>query len=119
MAWWAFARSHAMPEEDCIELAAEVADGFVETPFARSPTSVATRSMLDLWVKDETGNVAGSHKARHLIGIMLHLRGGRAARPAAGPPAAGDRLVRQRRHRRGHARPTQRLAARRVRARRG
>jgi threonine synthase len=25
------------------------------------------------WVKDETGNVAGSHKARHLMGLMLHL----------------------------------------------
>lgn len=27
-----------------------------------------------LWVKDETGNVAGSHKARHLMGVMLYLR---------------------------------------------
>jgi threonine synthase len=27
-----------------------------------------------LWVKDETGNVAGSHKGRHLMGVMLHLR---------------------------------------------
>jgi threonine synthase len=26
-----------------------------------------------VWVKDETGNVAGSHKARHLMGLMLHL----------------------------------------------
>jgi threonine synthase len=27
-----------------------------------------------VWVKDETGNVAGSHKARHLFGILLELR---------------------------------------------
>ena len=27
----------------------------------------------DLWVKDETGNVAGAHKARHLFGMVLHL----------------------------------------------
>jgi len=27
-----------------------------------------------VWVKDETGNVGGSHKARHLAGILLHLR---------------------------------------------
>ncbi len=26
-----------------------------------------------MWVKDETGQVAGSHKARHLAGILLHL----------------------------------------------
>jgi threonine synthase len=26
-----------------------------------------------LWVKDDTGNVGGSHKARHLFGTMLHL----------------------------------------------
>ena len=27
-----------------------------------------------LWVKDETGNVSGSHKARHVMGVMLYLR---------------------------------------------
>jgi threonine synthase len=27
-----------------------------------------------VWVKDETGNVSGSHKARHLMGIMLYLQ---------------------------------------------
>jgi threonine dehydratase len=27
-----------------------------------------------VWVKDETGNVAGSHKARHLFTALLHLR---------------------------------------------
>lgn len=26
-----------------------------------------------VWVKDETSNVAGSHKVRHLVGIMVHL----------------------------------------------
>ncbi len=25
------------------------------------------------WVKDETGNVSGSHKARHLMGLMVYL----------------------------------------------
>jgi threonine synthase len=28
----------------------------------------------DLLVKDETGNVAGAHKARHLFGLALHLQ---------------------------------------------
>jgi threonine synthase len=26
-----------------------------------------------VWVKDETGNVSGSHKARHLFGLLVHL----------------------------------------------
>lgn len=28
---------------------------------------------LRLWVKDETGQLGGSHKARHLVGVMLYL----------------------------------------------
>ena len=30
--------------------------------------------MADAWTKDETGNVSGTHKARHLMGTMLWLR---------------------------------------------
>ena len=50
--------------------------GFVPTPFARSRRTVR-RLGFDadggVWVKDETGGVAGSQKARHLITILLHL----------------------------------------------
>ncbi len=43
--------------------------GFRVTPLLPAP------SLGDgLWVKDETGNVSGSHKGRHVAGIMLHLR---------------------------------------------
>lgn len=28
---------------------------------------------LDVWIKDETSNVAGSHKGRHLMGLMIWL----------------------------------------------
>ena len=45
------------------------------TPFTRAP-SVAQSLGLDgveLWIKNETGNVGGSHKVRHLFGLMLHL----------------------------------------------
>ncbi|MFV2062639.1 MAG: pyridoxal-phosphate dependent enzyme [Chloroflexota bacterium] len=51
--------------------------GFRTTPLLRSPE---LDSHLDfsakggIWVKDETGNVSGSHKARHLMGVMLGLR---------------------------------------------
>ena len=52
--------------------------GFVTTPFERSDAlSDALGFGADggVWVKDDTGNVGGSHKARHLFTILLHLRG--------------------------------------------
>jgi threonine dehydratase len=51
--------------------------GFTETPF-RSQARLAARLGFEgngqVWVKDETGSVSGSHKGRHLAGIMLALR---------------------------------------------
>ena len=54
-----------------------------------------------VWVKDETGNVSGSHKARHLFGVLALARGGGAARPRRPERAARprDRELRQRRAR--------------------
>ncbi len=46
---------------------AELDRGFQFTPLRRVDLGGP------LWVKDETGNVAGSHKARHLMGLALHL----------------------------------------------
>ena len=86
--------------------------GFRVTPFARSDAlSDALGFTTDggVWVKDETGNVAGSHKARHLFTILLHLRAAELLGLAPWSqrrdrPPARDRLVRQRRARRGDAR---------------
>ena len=50
--------------------------GFVATPFARD-AALSEATGCELWVKDETGNVGGSHKARHLVGILLHLEAAR------------------------------------------
>lgn len=50
--------------------------GFVATPFEHSAAlseALGFSGPGGVWVKDETGNVAGSHKARHLMGIALHL----------------------------------------------
>jgi threonine synthase len=50
--------------------------GFVVTPFARSDVlsdHLGLGPDGGVWVKDETGDVSGSHKARHLMGLMLHL----------------------------------------------
>jgi threonine dehydratase len=51
--------------------------GFEVTPFARSDglsDELGYSATGGVWVKDETGNVSGSHKARHLMGLMAHLR---------------------------------------------
>jgi threonine dehydratase len=53
-------------------IAAVDGHGFRVTPFGRQ-SALGERAGVELWVKDETGNVAGSHKARHLMGILLYL----------------------------------------------
>jgi len=69
------------------QVAAVDGHGFNATPFARS-AELSDRLGLSarggVWVKDETGNVSGSHKARHLFGVLVYLevleRLGRVAR---------------------------------------
>jgi hypothetical protein len=48
--------------------------GFATTPY-RHLTALgdAIGQTGGIWAKDETGNVSGSHKARHLFGLALHL----------------------------------------------
>ncbi len=50
--------------------------GFRVTPFGRDDLLSARLGFSaagGVWVKDETGNVSGSHKGRHLMGLLLHL----------------------------------------------
>jgi threonine synthase len=50
--------------------------GFTVTPFGRSAElsdELGFAAAGGVWVKDETDNVSGSHKARHLFGVALHL----------------------------------------------
>ncbi|MBW2731461.1 MAG: pyridoxal-phosphate dependent enzyme [Deltaproteobacteria bacterium] len=55
-------------------------EGFRRTPLFRSEALERELGFAGplftgaLWVKDETENVSGSHKARHLMGIMLYLQ---------------------------------------------
>jgi threonine dehydratase len=85
LAWHAFARTHGMTREACDALVREVdaqvavvgGTGFTVTGFRRrAALSAELEFSADggVWVKDETGNVGGSHKARHLMTILLHLR---------------------------------------------
>ncbi len=50
--------------------------GFRVTPFFRSrelSQSLGFSGPGGVWVKNETGNVSGSHKGRHLMGVLIHL----------------------------------------------
>ncbi|WP_395693744.1 PLP-dependent lyase/thiolase [Nocardioides sp.] len=57
-------------------VAAVAGRGFRATPFGRDDL-LSERLGFGVgggvWVKDETGNVSGSHKGRHLMGVLLHL----------------------------------------------
>lgn len=83
---WRFARRHGLSDSEWVGLVEEIdqqvaavdGHGFEITPWQRQD-SLARALALDLsndgsvWVKDETRNVAGSHKARHLMGVAIHL----------------------------------------------
>ena len=68
--------------------------GFRVTPMGEQPDLAQAIGCKDaLWVKNETGNVSGSHKARHLMGVMLYLRVIAAARLSVGDGLAHRRLA--------------------------
>jgi threonine synthase len=79
---YALARSRGVTDADFVALVerldAAVAKvdgrGFAVTPLAPQPElASALGGGFELWVKDETHNVSGSHKGRHLFGLMLDL----------------------------------------------
>jgi len=50
--------------------------GFAATPFFRSrelSQALGFSGSAGVWVKDETANVSGSHKGRHLMGVLIYL----------------------------------------------
>ena len=78
------ARAHGLADGEFVDLvedldvrvAAVEGTGFRETPFRRSAALSDRLGFSErggVWVKDETGNVSGSHKARHLFGVLLWL----------------------------------------------
>ncbi len=78
------ARAHSLSDRDYVEIVERLdaaiarvdGHGFIATPFGRS-AALSDRFRFapagGAWVKDETGNVSGSHKARHLMGLLIHL----------------------------------------------
>jgi threonine synthase len=75
-----FALRHGLSDEGYVGLVDRLDDavaavdgrGFRITPFGLEP-ALSRQLGVPILVKDETGNVSGSHKARHLMGIMIHL----------------------------------------------
>ncbi len=102
LAVYEFGRTRGLDDETIIaivrdldERVARVAGtGFRITPLVESSALASAIGFTGrVWVKDETHNVAGSHKARHLFSILLHLaileRTGSAPwTPDARPPLA-------------------------------
>jgi threonine synthase len=93
------ARSRGMPDtayvdlvEDLDRRVAEVdGRGFASTPFGRSDGLSSALGFLGpggVWVKDETGAVGGSHKARHLMGLLILLEVADRVGLSAGPPGS-------------------------------
>jgi threonine synthase len=75
-AGWSDARYVELVERLDRSVAAVDGRGFSATPFERhGPLSerLGFGTAGGVWVKDETGNVSGSHKARHLMGAMIEL----------------------------------------------
>ncbi|MDR7484446.1 MAG: pyridoxal-phosphate dependent enzyme [Armatimonadota bacterium] len=78
------ARARGLPDEAFVRLVEDLdrrvaqvdGHGFAVTPFFRSEGLSAHLGFAPgggVWVKDETGNVSGSHKARHLMGLLILL----------------------------------------------
>ncbi len=85
LAWAAYADANGVDVSARRRLVLELDDavravagvGFVRTPFGRSDVLSDALGFADgggVWVKDETGGVGGSQKARHLFTILAHLR---------------------------------------------
>jgi len=85
LSYHALGRSHGLADDELLTVAARLDDEilrvdgrrFVPTPFSEAPGlagAIGFEPSGRLWVKDETTNVSGSHKARHLAGIMLYLQ---------------------------------------------
>ncbi len=86
---WTDAAYVALVERLEAAVAAVDGHGFRVTPFARSEAlseTLGSSAAGGVWVKDETGNVSGSHKARHLFGTLLELEVGGSV-PADAPLA--------------------------------
>jgi threonine synthase len=97
---WRLARRHGLSDEGWVALVQELDEavarvgerGFRETPLRTCDSLGTALGMAPgaLLVKDETGNVADSHKSRHLMGIALFLE---VAERVLGAPRAEELAI--------------------------
>ena len=84
LAWDGFAATlgmtrvarRALIDELDSKIAAVAGTGFRRTPTRRADAlsdALGFTAAGGIWLKDETGNVGGSHKSRHLFTILAHL----------------------------------------------
>ena len=94
-------RRHGLRDAELVELIEALDDGVAAVDGAGFRTTPCERAdeLSDelgfserggVWVKDETGNVSGSHKARHLFGVLLQLEvaDSLGLTPSPAPPLA-------------------------------
>jgi len=81
---WRAARSQGLSDDEWIELVLSLdkavgqieGSGFSVTPYGRADDlsdALGFTAAGGVFIKDETGNVSGSHKARHLMGLAIWL----------------------------------------------
>lgn len=80
---WQVAQARGMADHGYVALVRDLdravaaidGHGFSITPYRVAPAVAKVLGLGDggLWIKDETSNVAGSHKARHLFGLAIYL----------------------------------------------
>jgi threonine synthase len=88
---WSDTRYHRFVDRLNSRISVVDARPFLVTPFARSDglsDALGFSAAGGIWVKDETGNVSGSHKGRHLFGTLVELAVDEAL---AGSPADAPR----------------------------
>ena len=98
LAWAASAEARGLGAPERRELVGGLDDavrrvagtGFAVTPLARSAAlsdELGFAADGGVWVKDETGAVGGSQKARHLVTVLLQLLATERLAPSSGEPA--------------------------------
>lgn len=80
---WAVARAHGVADADYVALVRDLdravacvdGHGLAITPYRGAPNLAKLLGIEHdgVWIKDATGSVSGSHKARHLFGLALYL----------------------------------------------
>lgn len=79
-----FARHHRLSDDDFVDVVLRLDEAIASLDRGFRVTSPQRSAALEaqlgiepsgaIWIKDETQGVSGSHKARHLMGIMLYLQ---------------------------------------------